>query len=138
MAMTAVSTQTFTDAWNTRRPEAVARCYSPGGARVQMAFPPARIEGREALAEHVGAIMTAFPDFVLDVRSETTAADGAVIFEWTFRGTQQADYGPLPGNGQEISLDGVSLMAMEDGLIREERVYWDGVALMAAAGMIPG
>lgn len=138
MAITAVSTQTFTDAWNTRRPEAVARCYSPGGARVQMAFPPARIEGREALAEHVGAIMAAFPDFVLDVRSEATTADGALVFEWTFRGTQQADYGPLPGNGQEVSLDGLSILAMEDGLIREERVYWDGVALMAAAGMIPG
>lgn len=138
MAMTAVSIQTLTDAWNTRRPEAVARCYAPGGARVQMAFPPARIEGREALAEHVGAIKAAFPDFVLDVRSEMTANDGAAILEWTFRGTQQGDYGPLPGNGQEVSLEGVSVVVMEDGLIREERVYWDGVALMAAAGMIPG
>lgn len=138
MAITAVSTRTFTEAWNTRRPEAVARCYAPDGARVQMAFPPERIEGREALAEHVGGIMAAWPDFVLDVRSEAVTTDGLVIMEWTFRGTQQADYGPIPGNGQEMALEGVSLIATDGGLIREERVYWDGVALMAAAGMLPG
>jgi steroid delta-isomerase-like uncharacterized protein len=137
MAVTSVSAGTFAEAWNTRRPEAVARCYAPDGARVQMAYPPERIEGREALAEHVGAIMEAWPDFVLDVRSRAVTADGVVVMEWTFRGVQRADYGLIPGNGQELALEGVSIIEMRDGLIGEERVYWDGVTLMAGAGMLP-
>ncbi len=137
MAITAVSVQTFTEAWNSRRPEAVARCFAPDGARMQMAYPAIRVEGREALAEHVGEIMAAWPDCVLETRSEAVAANGLLVMEWNFRGTQQADYGPIPGRGQALELDGISLIAMDDGLIREERVYWDGVTLMAGAGMLP-
>ena len=138
MAIQTLSAQTVLDAWNSRDPEAVAACYAPDGARVQIAFPPERIEGRAALAEHVGAIMAAWPDFVLESRSEGLTTDGHLLFEWTFRGTQQADYGPIPGNGQSLSLDGVSVVSIVDGLIDEERVYWDNGTLMASAGMLPG
>ena len=41
MAMTAVSTQALTDAWNTRRPEAVAALFAPDGVRCVMAHPGA-------------------------------------------------------------------------------------------------
>ena len=136
MAMTALSSSTLTEAWNTRRPEAVAALYAPDGARTVMGYPGGRIEGREALAEHVREIMTACPDCALTVRSEGVAADGALTLEWTFRATQQADYGPIPGNGQELELNGASVFRMDGGLIAEENVYWDGGVLMAAAGML--
>jgi hypothetical protein len=112
--------------------------HAPDGARVQIAYPPARIEGRTALAEHVGAIMAAWPDFVLETRSEGVTSDGRLLFEWTFSGTQQADCGPIPGSGQSLSLDGVSVASLADGLIDEERVYWDTATLLDSAGMLPG
>lgn len=136
MAVETLSVQTFLDMWNTRDAEAVAACYAPDGARVQMAYPAARIEGRRALAEHVGQIMTACPDFVLEMRSEAMVSDGRVLMEWTFSATQQADYGPIPGNGQRLVLEGVSVVRIHDGLIAEEHVYWDTATLMAAAGMM--
>ena len=136
MAITAVSAQKLTDAWNTRRPEAVAALYAPDGARVVMAYPGGRLEGREALAEHVREIMTAYPDCVLETRSEGVSADGLLTLEWTFRATQTADFGAIPGNGQAVELNGASVIAMEDGLIREERVYWDSATLMAGGGML--
>lgn len=138
MASTTVSSQTFQSAWNARDPQAVARCYAPDGAREQVAFPATRIEGRAALAEHVGAIMAAWPDCVLEQRSVGETGDGRVVVEWIFRGTQQADYGPIPARGQSLELSGVSIMAMADGLIEEERVYWDTGTLMDSAGMLPG
>ena len=127
----------FIAAWNAHDARAVAFCYLPDGAREQIAHPPARIEGRAALADHVREIMTAWPDSTLEVRLER--ADGShITLEWTFRGSQQADYGPLPGRGQPLELNGVSIMDMEGGSIREERVYWDTGTLMAAAGVLPG
>jgi steroid delta-isomerase-like uncharacterized protein len=128
----------FIAAWNARDPEAVAACYSLDGARVQIAHPPARIEGRPALAAHVREIMTAWPDCTLETRPERAAGGGQVTLEWIFRGTQQADYGPLPGRGQPLELHGASIVEMAGGLIRQERVYWDTATLMAAAGVLPG
>ena len=136
MAITAVSAQKLTDAWNTRRPEAVAALYAPDGTRVVMAYPGGRLEGREALAEHVREIMTACPDCSLETRSTGVSADGLLTLEWTFRATQTADFGVIPGNGQDVELNGVSVIAMDGGLIREERVYWDSATLMAGGGML--
>jgi steroid delta-isomerase-like uncharacterized protein len=127
--------QAFVSAWNSRDPAAVAACYAADGVRVQTAYPPARIEGRDALTEHVGEIMNAWPDCTLETRPEQAAEDH-VTLEWVFRGTQSADYGPLPGNGQTVELRGVSVIEMDDEGIREERVYWDGTTLMAAAGLL--
>src|SRR5262245_16650823 len=111
-------------AWTARDPEAVAACYAADGVRHRMAHPPARIQGREALAQHVREIMTAWPDCTLETRSES-GGNGLITFEWIFRGTQQADYGPLPGRGQPLELAGASVLSMDGDLIREERVYWD-------------
>jgi ketosteroid isomerase-like protein len=130
-----MSTSAFALAWNARDPEAVAACYLPGGVRVQIAHPPATIEGRGALAQHVREIMTSWPDCTLETRSES-GDNGLITFEWIFRGTQQADYGPIPGRGQRLELAGVSVLTMEGDLIREERVYWDTGTLMASAGML--
>ena len=126
----------FIDAWNTRDPEAVAACYAADGRRIQIAHPPARIEGRPALADHVREIMTAWPDCVLTAAPED-GEDGQVTLEWTFRGTQQAAYGPIPGEGQTLELRGVSVLQIDGGLIQEERVYWDSATLMASAGLLP-
>jgi len=136
MAITAPSAQALSTAWNTRRPEAVAAVYAPRGARQVMGYGPGRVEGHEALIAHVTEIMTAVPDFELVTRSESVSAEGVVTFEWTFRGTQQADFGPIPASGQEVVLEGVSIITMDGRLIGEERVYWDGAVLMAAAGML--
>jgi steroid delta-isomerase-like uncharacterized protein len=128
----------FEEAWNRRDPQAVAALYAPDGRRVQIAFPPDRIEGRAALAEHVGAIMSAWPDFVLTTRAKSTGDDGRETYEWTFAGTQQADYGPLPAKGQRLELQGVSIIELAGDLVREERVYWDTGTLLASADMFPG
>jgi len=127
----------FITAWRAHDPEAVAAAYTPDGAREQMAHPAARIEGRSALADHVREIMTAWPDCTLETARERQADDGTITLEWTFRGTQRADYGPLPGHGQQLELHGVSVVEMDDSLIRRERVYWDTGTLMASAGVLP-
>jgi steroid delta-isomerase-like uncharacterized protein len=127
----------FIAAWNARDPSAVAACFTPGGVRVALAHPETRYEGRDALVEHVGGLMSTWPDCALAVRAVTSGDDGTVTCEWTWTGTQQADYGPLPGRGQALELKGVSVLEMDGDLIREERVYWDTGTLMASAGLFP-
>jgi steroid delta-isomerase-like uncharacterized protein len=124
-------------AWNARSGAAVARAFTPDGVRVEYALPGARLEGREAIAAHAEAYVRAVPDCRLEIRGAAEDGDLAVV-EWTFRGTHTGDLPGLPAQGEEVALDGVSVCAMEGGLIREERVYWDAATLLAGAGVLEG
>lgn len=122
-------------AWNSRDPQRIAATYADDGVRDEVAFTHRRLEGRSAIAAGVGEIVSAWPDCTLEVRTRVSSGDTEVL-EWTFRGTSSAPFGPLPATGQAGELHGVSVCSVADGLIREERVYWDTATLMAAAGLI--
>jgi steroid delta-isomerase-like uncharacterized protein len=126
---------TLESAWNARSGAAVAEAYAPDAVRIEYALPGMQLQGREAIAAHAEAYMRAIPDCRLVVRSAAEDDDVAVI-EWTFRGTHTGDLPGLPAQGEEVALDGVSVCAMDRGLIREERVYWDAATLMAGAGVL--
>ena len=129
--------QGLVDAWNARDAGAIAARFAPDGVRHHFAHPEAVLTGRAAITEGVGAILGAVPDAALEVRDASTGPDGGVTLEWTFTGTLQNELMGLPGNGAAVTLRGVSVCALTaDGLIAEERVYWDGVTLMVAAGVI--
>ena len=79
-------------AWNGRSGEAVAQAFTPDGVRIEYALPPARLEGREAIAEHAQNSVHALPDCSRESRKETRGEDGTVTVEWTWKGTHT---GPL-------------------------------------------
>lgn len=123
-------------AWNSRDPERVARMYAPDGVRHQYARPSVHLQGRREIAEGVRAIFDAFPDSRLDLRELREPGAGVAVLEWTWTGTQTGDLPGLPAQGGALQLDGVSVCDLEGGLIREERVYWDNAAHLAAQGLI--
>ena len=116
-------------AWNSPTSgERVAQAFTPDGVRVEYAKPGARLEGREAIAQHAGAYIQAVPDCVLDIRGVIEAGETTTL-EWTFRGTHTGDVEGFPARGEAIRLDGVSVPIMEGDLVKEERVYWDAATL---------
>lgn len=134
---TMMGLQEFVDAWNTQDPEAIAEQFTPDGVRHQFPLPEARLAGRGAITQGVGAIIHAVPDATLEVRSQSVGDDGRVTVEWTFRGTHQNDFPGMPASGAAFALPGVSIYTLDaEGLIVEERVYWDMATLMAAAGVL--
>ena len=127
----------FVEAWNRQDAEAVAAQFAPDGVRHQFSLPEARLAGRDAIAQGVGAIIQAVPDAALDVRSQVEGTDGRIVVEWTFSGTHQNDFPGMPASGATFVLPGVSLFSLgSDGLITLENVYWDTATLMAAAGVL--
>jgi steroid delta-isomerase-like uncharacterized protein len=123
-----MSVQALIDGWNARDGGAVAAAFTPDGVRVEYARPGARLEGRDAIAAQAQAYMTAVPDCVLDVRG-VVEHDGGATLEWTYRGTHTGDIPGLDATGRDISLPGVSVYTLRDGLVAEERVYWDAATL---------
>ena len=128
--------ETICDAWNTHHPGTVAELFANGGVRHQFAYEETRHEGHDAIAATVGAIMNSWPDAVLSTRNAHDG-DGWYVIEWTFDGTFQADFGPIPANGARTVIKGVSCITRDSaGLIVEERVYWDGAGILVAAGVL--
>jgi steroid delta-isomerase-like uncharacterized protein len=124
-------------AWNGQSGESVAQAFTPDGVRIEHALPPARFEGREAIAEHAKNVgVHALPDCSLEIRKETRGEDGTVTVEWTWKGTHTGELPGWPAQGEQVELHGVSVCEMTGDLIREERVYWDTATLMAGAGML--
>ena len=62
-------------------------------------------------------------------RARGGGGGGTAILEWTYRGTHTGDIPGLEASGREISLPGVSVLRLRDGLVEEERVYWDAATL---------
>lgn len=116
-------------AWNAPTSgERIAECYTPDGVRIEIARPGARLEGREAIAQHTQAYLDAVPDCVLDIRG-SHETDGITTLEWTFRGTHTGDIPGFPAQDEPIHLDGVSVLELDGDLVKEERVYWDAATL---------
>ena len=106
----------------------IAEAFTPDGVLIEFARPGARLEGREAIANHTQAYVDAMPDCVLDIRG-VHESNGITTLEWTFRGTHTGDIPNFPAQGEHIHLDGVSVLVMEGELVKEERVYWDAATL---------
>ena len=123
------------DAWNTKDPDQVAALYAPDGVRHQIALPEALLEGRDAIRDMVAALMHSTPNFVLTERAHVEQGDRQVV-EWNWSGTIENDLGDLPGRGQSVNLDGISSVLVRDGMIVQERVYWDTATLLAGAGLL--
>lgn len=127
----------FVEAWNAGDAERVAGQFTLDGVRHQFALPEARLAGRDAIAQGVGAIINAVPDAGLEVRSQSVGDDGRVTVEWTFTGTHTGDFPGMPASGATFDLPGISIYTLaDDGQIAEERVYWDMATLMSAAGVL--
>lgn len=128
--------ETLTAGWNSQDPAQVVAEFATDGVRHQFAMEEVRLEGRDAILEMITGIMHAVPDCSLEICRHFEGG-GSEAFDWVFRGTVKNDFGPIPGNGQTIELPGCSLLsAADNGLIAEERVYWDGVYFLAGAGML--
>ena len=96
MAMTAVSTSALVEAWNTRRRRPSRRSSRRVASAAVVAHPGPRIQGPEAIADHVRETSAPAPTAPWR-RARRMLADGRLMLEWTFRATVQHDYQGIPG-----------------------------------------
>ena len=83
--------------------------------------------GREVLRQFADSYVGAFPD--LEVERISVVIDGNIaVEEWRVSGTHRGELAglPSPATDRRTTVDGVSVICFgDDGLIHEERNYWD-------------
>jgi steroid delta-isomerase-like uncharacterized protein len=120
-------------------PVAVTNLYAPDAVMIQ-ADVPTPVRGREALLEYYKAMYKAMPDFKADLSVVAFSAD-TIVFEVVGAGTFTAPLatpeGEVPPTGNKIGFKAAFFAKISpDGLIAEDRSYFDNLAFMKQLGVI--
>lgn len=87
--------------------------------------------------EMIGGYATMFPG--MSLQFPVQVAEGEfVASRFTVTGTHSGDTPGLPATGKTISLTGISIIRIVDGLIVEEWENFDEVGMLRQLGVMPG
>jgi uncharacterized protein (TIGR02246 family) len=103
----------YNKAWNDQDLDAIAAAHAPDVV-FQNHTAGERVEGADAVREHIAGIFSRWPDMRFSGRS-LYVGDGFVACEWTASATKP--------DGTRIEWDGVDLFPFRGGLIARKDVY---------------
>jgi steroid delta-isomerase-like uncharacterized protein len=126
------------DAINRHAAEALAACYRPDST-VSDPMHAAPLRGHAAIVRDFTETLAAFPDLEVE-RGWLLAADGRHAVEMTIRGTHrgplQGAEGEIPATGRRIEFHLACFAQVDtDGMITEERRYYDVAGLVGQLGL---
>jgi steroid delta-isomerase-like uncharacterized protein len=114
--------QAYGDAWSSGDAATVGALYTEDAVRDDV--PTGMVsEGRAAIEKLADALFTSDDDVRLEV-TDGFAGESWAVVEWTFVGVH-------PATGREVTFRGASGLELTDGLISEERDYYDLPEMMA-------
>jgi ketosteroid isomerase-like protein len=112
----------YNDAWNRQDLDAIASFHADGIV-FHNHTADERVEGADAVREHIGRIFAGWPSLRFTGRSLRIGEDFAVS-EWTASATK---------DGERLEWDGVDVFPIEDGRITRKDVYSSSHAPRRAA-----
>ena len=131
----------FVDAYNQRDLAAIEALYAQDAVS-HVPFYPQPLKGREAITAVIPGQWTAFPDVRMELRHPVVASGNQTAHEIA---EQMTHDGPLPmpdgtvlePTGKQLSIDiGAFFTLNADGLIAEERAYFDATAVAMQLGLV--
>jgi steroid delta-isomerase-like uncharacterized protein len=124
-------------AWNAHDAHAVAGFYSSDATVRDAGDRDNPAVGSDAIEARAKAILTAFSDAKLEMKSISVDGD-RVVHEWKFTGTHDGDFLGIPATGRQTENIGASAERVnDDGLTVEETAYWDVATFLREVGALP-
>jgi glyoxylase-like metal-dependent hydrolase (beta-lactamase superfamily II)/ketosteroid isomerase-like protein len=118
--------------------EAAAALWAPDGCDALRGQPI--LQGPEEVREFIASLIGALPDLQVEILSTTTEGDRCALqwrFSGTFAGPGAGSFGALQPTGDPITLEGVDLLTVRDGLIQCNDAFTDTLAFPRQIGMMP-
>jgi steroid delta-isomerase-like uncharacterized protein len=98
---------------------------------------PGQRQGRQGLKDVIGMIRTGFPDIDW-VIEETIASGDKVVTRFKWSGTHRGDFLGVPATGRKVTVHGVVIDRLSDGMMADSRILMNTLGLMQQLGVIPG
>ena len=125
----------YFEAINNRDIDAMMEMWEPGGYGYLHGIADLRVP--EGYRQYFGGMFKAFPDFSMEVTDLVAYGDKAAV-RWTARGTfTGGKFEGLSPTGARIEMEGCDLLTIEDGLIRENRAYFNATEMARQLGAMP-
>lgn len=96
---------------------------------------PGQVPGRAGIEQTLIAYRTAFPDLTL-TNEDIIIGEDRVVLRWTARGTHQGELNGLPATGAAVTMTGIDILRVEDGLVVERWGEFNGMDLMQQLGVL--
>lgn len=111
-------------AYNDHDAGAVAALYAADATHEDVAQGKPK-HGRDEIASGLARFFDWFPDACWKPDRFAVGANGMAAVSYLLTGTLKSRLGPIAAQGQAISLRGVHMLDIRDGLIRRSEDYWD-------------
>lgn len=94
------------------------------------------IVGIDSARAYYANYLTGFSNIVFTIK-DVFGQGNKLVKYWNFSGTHTGTFFGIPATGKKVSLDGVTLVRMQNGKIAEERDFFDNYEFMKQLGLIP-
>ena len=122
--------------WEALDPDRIVTAYAEDGSREDVPTNTTQT-GRDAIRAYLAATFGALTNGSSQFVSVVAAGDWVAV-EWVLSGTYTGQAPGLPpGTGQSVTLRGVEVLELRDGLIVRDRGYYDLFGLLVQVGVIP-
>lgn len=114
------------EAYNRQDADAAGRLYAADATHEDIAQGRPK-NGATVIAEGLGKFFGWFPDAHWEPECQIGAGDGdgPVSVPYLLSATLQSAMGPIAAQGQKITLRGIHVLHLKDGLIQRSEDYWD-------------
>jgi len=124
----------YVGALNDHNPDGAAAAYTEDAVVAQAVLNGNTFTGREQIAGWVRDNLAGLPDLEVTVGRISRSGD-LLIWEWTYSGTYTGQFPGAPkGEGQQVALQGVSVMELSGDLIARETLYYDNQSFLSQIG----
>lgn len=122
-------------AWNAHDPETAAQYYTPDyfGRDVSQAEPH---RGQDGLQRAMARCFRAFPDIHF-TQDNLIIQGNTIALAWTAQATHLGRLMNIPASGRPVKVQGVSLLTIANGKIKEASYIWDVAGLLRGIGLLP-
>ena len=126
----------YFDAIAARDLDAMAECWEPGS--VDHLYGMADLRVPEDLRRWFGNLFQAIPDFSMSVVDMVAYGEKAAV-RWSATGTFDGSvrFEGLAATGAKVAMEGLDLLTIRDGLIRENHAYTNATELARQLGAMP-
>lgn len=134
-AQTEKLAKSYFQAVTARDPDAIASFWDADG--VDELVPIGALRGPEEIRGFFREMFAAFPDADMQVQSITADSKSAAVI-WTMTATfTGSPFQGIEATGKRVELRGCDVLEIEDGKLRRNTAYYDGLAFARAVGLMP-
>ncbi len=97
---------------------------------------PEPIRGPAGVRANIEKYLAGFPGGGITVDDQIAEGD-KVATRWTGRGTHTGEMAGISPTGKEVTVSGLTLSRLENGMVVEEWTTWDTLGMLMQLGAVP-